>query len=384
MDDDEPIAPFKWLIRGVLRIRVWDEADIATIAVGLGLCALATLVLLVYLFLRWGREGRRHLEKERRSKADRPFWIFTLWLSSMIWILSTMILCGNLRLGTLDLWENDIVWGEGRWWWLMIKWLGQVTLGWSLFFCLVLYRVIRILLRLSRPKDRPKGRYIWLACWTPTVLAAVIVVISQPHIWIGQSVHEFRQSYGANISNVVVQSLYLFVALVVTLRVQHISRAYHEMRRYTIHLSTLASFTILEGMLQLSPWRESFWLLRSMPWLVYLLVLVNLGHVYVLVLRSKRQPTIQEPVDPDADDSEVSSHLESLTNLNNPNAKLYWHPARRRESDREWLPDYEAWRAGLEPAELEQVGPSFTFPVEMPKATVDGRDLQVIEAILKR
>ncbi len=258
---------------------------LATLGVGLiiSLVALYSTYLVVRRVRHWERKrivaGGRALYA--KSKADRPLWVFGLLLAGCLWIWGALCVAGVLAVHVEG--EGAIACGWSRW-------LVEYLFGFVLWTVLVLYKLCRKYFQLRITAVRaPHALVAIAALWAPYALASGAVALfldggafaDSDGICIG-SEHIAPYYYGGLLVYVGLFAFFLY-------KVRRTIGAHHEVIRYAIFLSTSAAFPLLDGAAQMAGINDVVAVQQGLCVLAMLLVLGNLAHIFVLVLKSKRR-----------------------------------------------------------------------------------------------
>lgn len=250
-----------------------SSLDILLTTLGLGTIGILFLLYFIYLIVRATRRKRPGFT---RSKADRPSWVLTLVMAGSALILSTLLFEGVLIIEI----EAPIACS-------LIKFVGQYTLGWILWTAAVNYKLIRkyCQLRLAR-REAPHA-----------LLAIVLQVLPFALLAFFQAIlaRSFRDELDLCSVEVpwlaalyAMTGLLLLIFLFSFIKIRRTIGAHHEVIRYGIFMSTSFLFPLIDAIVQLTPSLASeVWTGQALVVLTLLLVIGNMMHIFVLVLKGR-------------------------------------------------------------------------------------------------
>ncbi|PJF20113.1 hypothetical protein PSACC_00069 [Paramicrosporidium saccamoebae] len=228
---------------------------------------------LIYLVLRRIR-GKTH----HRSKADRPAWIGALILAGSTWIVSNLTLAGVISFAPED--EYSCTY---------LTFLGS-HMAYIFWLALVLYKLVRKFWQLRLVGKKP-----------PHALLAIFLLVIPYIVLLGvASYYSPSKRDEFDICHVEVNwqwpvfmalVLYLLLFAFLVAKIQKTIGEHHEIIRYTIFLATSFVFPLAELIVCMTSIDESIVAHRCLLTLVVLIVLGNMGHIFILVLRGRYAKT---------------------------------------------------------------------------------------------
>lgn len=250
-----------------------SSLDILLTTLGLGTIVILFLLFFIYLIV---RATRRRRPGYTRSKADRPSWVLTLVVAGSTLIFSTLLVEGVIVIET----EAPVACS-------LIKFVGQYTLGWILWAAAVNYKLIRkyYQLRLTRQEAPHALLAIFLQLLPFALLAFFEALLAR----------SFRDELDLCILEVpwlaalyAMTGLLLLIFLFAFVKIRRTIGAHHEIIRYGIFMSTSFLFPLIDAIVQLTPpLAGEIWAGQLLVVLALLLVLGNMMHIFVLVLKGR-------------------------------------------------------------------------------------------------
>ncbi len=322
-----------------------SQMDVFLVVFGLGTVAILWLLYVVYMVVRIARKrsAKRRGAKRAKSKADRPLWVLALDLAGTLWIVGTLLATGTL---TPDL-EGPGGCARDRYLfqhilgaapfvvlvlykllrkYVQVRWANTRAPHALLSIALLIVPIVLV----AAPAAALDG--LWLdSRQAPTPESRGLKPLAQterPRVLFGTAplpmtspVDAGRGAFGVCHTSlrwhatVDLLSLVLYGGLFVFFAVQlrRAIGAHHQVIRYCIFEATALVFYVLDALVNLGPaavrtvpaleafllrlWPSRLevpaWVLGTAPHqvvclAVILIVLGNLAHVYVLVLKPKR------------------------------------------------------------------------------------------------
>lgn len=250
-----------------------SSLDILLTTLGLGTVVILFLLYFIYLIV---RATRRKRPGYTRSKADRPSWVLTLVVAGSALIFSTLLAEGILVIET----EVAIACS-------LIKFLGQYTLGWILWAAAVNYKLIRkyYQLRLAR-QEAPHALLAIFLQVLPFALLAFFEAILARSFRDELDLCSLEVPWLIALYSMI--SLLLLIFLVSFIKIRRTIGAHHEIIRYGIFMSTSFLFPLADAIVKFTPSLVGeVWAGQMLVVLALLLVLGNMMHIFVLVLKGK-------------------------------------------------------------------------------------------------
>lgn len=250
-----------------------SSLDILLTTLGLGTVVILFLLYFIYLIV---RATRRKRPGYTRSKADRPSWVLTLVVAGSALIFSTLLAEGVLVIET----EVAIACS-------LIKFLGQYTLGWILWAAAVNYKLIRKYYQLRRARqEAPHALLTIFLQLLPFALLTFFEAI------LARSFRDELDLCSLEVPWLIALyamiSLLLLIFLFSFIKVRRTIGAHHEIIRYGIFMSTSFLFPLADAIVKLTPsLAGEVWAGQMLVILALLLVLGNMMHVFVLVLKGR-------------------------------------------------------------------------------------------------
>lgn len=226
-----------------------------------------------------------------RSKADRPLWILGILLAAILWLTSSLLLYGSVNVSGISRSSTSLA---------AMKWLVQYAAGFMLWFNLVLYRIIRIYLRMTRIKTGWQPWSLLAVLQAPFVTVSLLALVVarvqfSPNGWL-------IQSMGWNVAMILTVLAYATTFVYFTIKAGRVMERHHEMYRYVIFCGTSLVFPLYDLLCLLATSTDAMRVAQAGSAAVQstivavqmtaviacLTVIGNMGHLYFLVLRRKR------------------------------------------------------------------------------------------------
>jgi hypothetical protein len=256
-----------------------SNIDILLSVLGIGTIIVLWALFAIYLLVRMTRS--RRTGGYHKSKADRPTWIALLGVSGSVWIFTTLLYSGVLTIEP----ENDF-YACG-----LLKYVGQYFFGWTLWMAAVNYKLIRKFYQFRVTKKRAPHALLAIALHlVPFALLAGLAVAFSRTFRDGLDICTVSH-YSCEWLVPLYAGVLLFVGVFIfcAVKIRRTVGMHHEIIRYDIFLCSSFLFPAVDAIVQFVPLLdEAVWAGQLLTALAIILVLANLGHVYILVLRRKR------------------------------------------------------------------------------------------------
>lgn len=281
-----------------------STADVVISSFGFGTIVILLLMQFVYWLVRFMRP------KQKKSKADRPSWVFALTMTGCVWIYMTLQTTGVIYGDP----EED---GVCSWY----RFVGEYLCGWSLWVSLVMYKLLRKYVQLRMVKTKPPhALFSIMIMLLPAALYCIPASLGDSY-YSPSPLNSGRGEYHTCVSTMawlsplyglmIVWYTVLFVFFMYKIR--KVIGAHHQVIRYGIFISVSMLFPIMDALVHLIPLLGDYW-----PWLqeridvfpipypytdfvagtwfeqmlavlAIFIVLFNMAHIYVLVLKPKER-----------------------------------------------------------------------------------------------
>lgn len=262
-----------------------SNVDVLLVTLTFGLVLiLFALYLLYWVVRRWrGRDGRGKIYPQ--SKADRPWWILGLVLVGSGWALGTMFYTGTAMIIPEDV-DAPTGFRFGLQYLSYFFWI--VLVEYKLLGTFYTYRFKPDLRGEARRKPHALIRLAILI--TPAVFLAVLSMLLarcyRDDSDLGHCEVDWMWPTYTLILGYAIVFVFLFYKLWHTMsRAERANN--HEMIRYAIFLSTSFTWPIFDAISQLTDLQDRVGVQQAVLIWALLIVLCNLGHVFILALRAR-------------------------------------------------------------------------------------------------
>lgn len=269
--------------------------DVLLVTLALGTVLILLILYFTYLLVR--RLRVRHPYR-RVSKADRPLWILSLIVAGSAWVVSVLLDSGSFT-----------VTPEAGASCALIKHVGVYLFGYSLWICLVLYKLVRKFYQFRVVKYQPPHALAVVAgLWVPFILLAIISSVFDESSRTSEGTCTVSWQWMLPTYGLLAAYAGLFIFLMSKIR--RTIGEHHQVIRYSIFLATSFLFPLADGIALAFKILDYPSLMgQLLVLLTLLLVLGNMTHIFVLVLRGRQSRRIMSssPIEMVEDGSPHSS-----------------------------------------------------------------------------
>ena len=224
-------------------IDFFDQVLIALVA---GVCSINLLLFIVYLINRYSeRNDMTAQSRNAQNKADRPYWVVGCLISGSLWMIGSLLLCGNY--GIFQGSEYQLC--------VFLKYILQYSFGYTLWVNLSLYRLIRLFM-VHAWVVKPLHAMIVLSA-----LMAPFLILSGAALGLdkdclptpGYNGYIYcKQGMEWDLSFYILSLLYLVLFVFFALKVRQVTGTFKDLKRYITFCGISFLFVIFDASMSFS------------------------------------------------------------------------------------------------------------------------------------